>query len=72
MAKQFAEADSEALEALVDKYGLSGVVECLENISEGKSAHVASNWQDNSLAKDWSNAARHLRRALNSLALCGL
>ena len=41
------------LEAMVDSYGLEGVLFALSDICSEKADHVQTNWQDNALAKQW-------------------
>lgn len=54
------------LEALVDSWSLASVLDALADICHGKSEHVRSNWQDTSLAKQWSLAATVANRASNA------
>ena len=49
--------DMHRLEAMIDKYGMAKVIAMLSEICGGKAEHVAVNWQDTRLAKDWSKAA---------------
>jgi hypothetical protein len=42
------------LEKLVDTCGLSSVLMALSEICGAKSEHIATNWQDKQLAKDWA------------------
>jgi hypothetical protein len=55
--------EAEALEALVDRYGLSAVISQLANVCDDKSQHIASNWQDNVTARMWMNCVHILDRA---------
>ncbi len=48
------------LEALVDTHGLETLLETLATICSEKSDHVASNWQDATLAGAWMNNAAKL------------
>jgi hypothetical protein len=59
----------EALEQLVDKYGLISVIEGLENICYLKSAHVAEAWQDEYLAKAWERLGKLFDRWTESKRL---
>jgi hypothetical protein len=49
--------DVRQLEALIDKHGLETVLEFLRDICCDKAEHVATEWQDASLAKIWVQAA---------------
>lgn len=44
------------LEGLIDSDGLDYVIERLEEICYGKSAHLASEWQDKGAAARWRRA----------------
>lgn len=52
----------EILECLVDKYGLSAVVDNLSIVCGNKAQHLRENWQDNSSAKLWDSDAIKLDR----------
>lgn len=56
------DTEYEMLEAIVDRNGLSGVLEMLSDICGAKAAHVAETWQDASLAKAWDANADKLAR----------
>ena len=45
------------LETLLDRMGLKGTVELLAILCEEKGNHVASNWQDMTLAEGWNRDA---------------
>lgn len=47
------EAMKAQLEAYVDKHGLRTVLNTIEAVCYDKSDHVATNWQDQGLAKAW-------------------
>jgi hypothetical protein len=51
------------LEELIDRYGIADVLHCLMRICDAKAEHVASNWQDASLAKRWAKLANILQDA---------
>ena len=51
------------LEAMVDRHGVSAILNELANICAAKSEHIATNWQDASLAKLWDKDSRTLARA---------
>lgn len=54
---------SDLLEGMVDQYGLANVLRMLGQIAGEKAEHIATNWQDASLAKKWDRAARLLDTA---------
>jgi hypothetical protein len=49
-----------ALEAMIDRAGIRNVLYALAHIAGEKSEHVAVNWQDMPLAKQWDKAAQSL------------
>ena len=51
------------LEALVDGFSLPTVVSALADLCDEKAEHVATAWQDTTLAKTWAQAAVALNRA---------
>lgn len=60
------------LERTVDRYGLAAVLSELGAISGKKSEHIATNWQDAGLAKQWDRAARRIRDCANAVRHWGL
>jgi len=53
---------SEELEALVDGFGLSTVLDMLRDICHEKADHIRTNWQDNELAASWDRDGRFIDR----------
>ena len=53
---------ADLIEQQIDRYSLTVVLDALEEICHGKAIHLASNWQDTSSAKVWSQAASRLDR----------
>lgn len=49
--------DLRALEALIDRYTVSGTLEAVAEICHEKAEHIASNWQDVRTAKTWTAVA---------------
>jgi hypothetical protein len=45
------------LEGLIDRATLTVVLKALVEICQGKADHVATNWQDESLSRKWSDMA---------------
>ena len=54
------------LEEIVDRRGLSLVLEALSFLADLKRDHVMEAWQDRKLASSWSRLARELERAATS------
>lgn len=48
--------EKDQVEALVDGCGLSSVLMALSEICGEKAEHVATNWQDAALTRDWATA----------------
>jgi len=64
----------DALESLVDKYGMVKIMVGLEHIADEKAEHVQSNWQDLVLADVWRKVSdalisKRLSDALNRLPI---
>jgi hypothetical protein len=66
------EKDELALEILIDKHGLSSVVDALARVCVLKAEHVEENWQDEKLGMYWRRAARTISGAALSPHLDGL
>jgi hypothetical protein len=56
-----------SLEELVDKHGLTMVIDVLVNVCDDKAEHLRSNWQDGAQAKSWDKCAKILDKASASL-----
>ena len=56
------------LETMVDKVGVRNVLYALAHIARAKEEHIAVNWQDMGLARDWREIARHIEGTANKLA----
>lgn len=50
------------LEQLIDNYGLPRLLSELAEIAFSKADHVQSNWQDKSLALQWTRCGNKLTR----------
>jgi N-methylhydantoinase B/oxoprolinase/acetone carboxylase alpha subunit len=66
----------DALESLVDKYGMVKIMVGLEHIADEKAEYVQSNWQDLGLADVWRKVSdalisKRLSNALNRLPIQG-
>jgi len=55
--KELSDADMTKLEAMVDEYGLMGIISMLSSIAGFKAQHIRENWQDERLAKRWDKAS---------------
>jgi hypothetical protein len=52
--------DMEALEGILDRHGLHGVLDMLASVCAEKAEHVRSNWQDEGTARMWDRRATKL------------
>ena len=52
--------ETEELEHLVDKWGISFLIATLEQVCYEKADHITMNWQDPNLAKSWENVGKKL------------
>ncbi len=55
------------LEAMVDTFGMSQVLEMLAEVASLKSAHVLESYQDERLARKWLNASQVLSNISNKM-----
>ena len=55
------------IEALIDRHGLSAILNAMAETCHEKSAHVAENWQDKQLAREWTKCARVAELAQNKM-----
>ena len=46
------------LEELVDLHGMYGVLNALAGVADAKAEHIATNWQDIPLSKQWAKTAQ--------------
>lgn len=60
------------LEGLVDKHNLASVLAALAGVVGDKADHIAMNWQDDRLAKQWEKGARVVDSASAKAATLGL
>lgn len=54
--------EMQAIEAIIDKLGLSDTLHIIADICTAKANHVESNWQDAALAGQWESAAMRVDR----------
>ncbi len=64
-----ATADTYELETLIDNCGLDNLIEAISDICTGKAEHLRSNWQDDSTAKTWEQAARYMLKVAASVSV---
>ncbi len=57
------------LEYLIDKHGLSKTIATLVTICQEKAEHLESNWQEPTLAKQWTRAATVLDKTTRNTAI---
>lgn len=62
-------ADRDAIEALIDRIGLSDTVELLAEIASAKADHIREAWQDETTAASWDDAAGALLSAARDKAV---
>lgn len=62
-----AQNEMDTLEAMLDTYDITTVVEALADICSEKADHVQSAWQDLALAKLWDRNAQRLYRTRDIL-----
>lgn len=55
------------LEALIDRHGLTHVVNTLSVICAEKADHLIGNWQDKNAAKVWAADSRVLDKAARAI-----
>jgi hypothetical protein len=53
---------ADALESAIDRLGLGNVIAVLADICYQKAQHIQSNWQDESLARQWVREGKRLDR----------
>lgn len=58
-----------ALEALVDAYGVAGVLGKLADICAAKASHIEHNWQDFKTAKCWVYASTAIEGLTGNTAI---
>lgn len=55
MDKQLTQTEADAIEAIMDRVGLSTFSAACACICEGKGQHLRANWQDTNHARNWEN-----------------
>jgi hypothetical protein len=59
--------DMEALEAMVDRHGVSGVLSMLSEICAEKAEHLRVNWQDRPAAGVWNRRGNAIEKVAERL-----
>jgi predicted phage tail protein len=62
--KKTDQASMQSLEAMIDKYGIDCVIRSVADIAGAKAEHIATAWQDASLAKRWAAVGAALERCV--------
>ena len=57
----------ETLEELIDKHGLTHVVNTLAVVCLEKAEHLRANWQDSTTARVWETDGKTLTKAAHSI-----
>jgi len=57
---QMADELEDAVEKLIDDYGLLSVMDSAAEVCRLKAAHIRENWQDKELTKRWLKAAKKI------------
>lgn len=55
----------DAVETLIDKHGMSVVLETIEAICHGKAQHLDENWQDREGSRCWTRMAKAIDKAIH-------
>ena len=63
------QAESDALEAIIDRVGLSETLAEMASICDAKAQHIRENWQDEALAREWSLHAARLENFVRKVTL---
>lgn len=63
------EVEMQAVEAIIDRVGLSVVLSLIADICTEKANHVESNWQDAALAAQWESAAAWVDKLAQNAAI---
>ncbi len=58
--KELPDHEVNTLEALIDSYSLSDVLEALSQVAYAKAEHIEAHWQDSPLASAWHKAGERL------------
>jgi hypothetical protein len=57
----------EAVEKLIDKYGVRDVLIMITDVMHEKAEHIDINWQDLDLAREWTKAANLISKTVSNL-----
>ncbi len=60
--------DADAIEVMIDRFGLSATLETVADIAREKADHILSNWQDSATARSWDRIANRIDRTAAAAA----
>jgi hypothetical protein len=63
MTQPLTDTQKTELELMIDRAGLSGLLEAVANIAVEKARRIETNWGDFKLARSWDDAARVVQAA---------
>lgn len=69
MVTQLQGLDMEALEGMVDRHGVAGVLHMLAEVCSEKATHLESNWQDRTTAKLWDTVGNRATKLANTVGI---
>lgn len=52
--------DADAIEVMIDRFGLDAVLETVADIAREKADHIRVNWQDSINARSWDRIANRI------------
>ena len=61
------QATLDDLESLVDRFGMSRLLDALADLAICKGEHLRANWQDKESAKVWERDAKRIRAIANKM-----
>jgi hypothetical protein len=59
------------IEGLIDQHGLNAVLSAIVLVCGEKAEHIATNWQENTVAAKWDEAANRLGSTMANLTIRG-
>lgn len=57
MSQAMTQAEMDTLESMMDRRGARNVLRAIAQVCDDKAGHIATNWQDRTLARRWSGIA---------------
>jgi hypothetical protein len=61
--QRITKSDLDDIEALIDRAGVSALLDAISDICYGKAGHLEENWQDANSAKVWERAGKAIDKA---------